>query len=314
MNSDNNQSEKKELRNLRRKFCQDFDIPIAVMDDPYYTYFYELYRKELKLDELQRIFDQAIVKHPTSQSLRDSWFNLKDKITEDIKQTKAFEDFQKQEFKFSYEHTKDLEKGNLYNENGLKYSIVSVDIRKANYTALKTFSKELVLGTDSFEELILKYTDLEYYQKSKIFRQLLFEPLNGKKQSQIQKNILSEVYGELKGSVDCLKARAVGSDELYFVFDRDVDLESKEKQIIELISQSKHKDILKVEAFRIDHIVRDCFVKTTTKGEKSLKHVPQIFYAQVFKHFHGLALEKRDLYFVFEKSVACFNQSIFDKE
>lgn len=301
-------------KNLRKKFCRDFDIPINIFSDPYYSYFYELYREYLKLDEKQRVFDQALTQLKDVEGLRKSWFELKDKIEADIKALPVYAEYEKTELKYPYTHIKNLEKGNLYNEEGVNLSIVSVDIVKANYTSLKTYSKELVFNSETYVDLVKKYTDLEYYQVSKIFRQLLFEPLNGKKQSQIQKNIMDQMLGSIKNEISPLKIRMVGSDELYLAFDRDIDLAKKEQEVRDLILKLPNHDIFKVEAFRISKVIKDCFIKETTKGEKTLKHVPMNFYAQVFKHFNKQPITEMDRVFIFEGEIATFNQSLFDKD
>jgi len=58
---------------------------------------------------------------------------------------------------------------------------ISIDIKQANFSSLKYYDKNIVLGCDTWEELLSKYTTHQYFLKSKIIRQIILSKLNSKK-------------------------------------------------------------------------------------------------------------------------------------
>jgi hypothetical protein len=78
---------------------------------------------------------------------------------------------------------------------------ISLDHVTANFNALKFYDPSIVLHCANWQELISKFTELEYFKRSKYFRQIVFGHLNPKKQAIISKFITSEVYRALSSKL-----------------------------------------------------------------------------------------------------------------
>lgn len=64
----------------------------------------------------------------------------------------------------------------------------------ANFNALKFYDPSIVLNSANWIEFVSKFTELEYFKRSKYFRQIVFGHLNPKKQATISKFITSEIF------------------------------------------------------------------------------------------------------------------------
>lgn len=299
---------------LRKKFVEDNSLPIRVYQSPYFEYFLELYKEQFNLEEKLKDFNKALNQFNGDQELlQKEWYRIKDAIENDIKSSEAYNKIKNGIP--NYSKINNLPNSNPFKETYVGYSVVSVDIKTANYSSLKYFDSKLVLDTKNYYELISKYTDLDYFKNSKIFRQLVFEPLQAKSQAMIQREMTDKITSHILKEEETIKfAHHVSSDELVLFFEKTSDLMSLEHSIKDIIQKHELSDYFKVEAFNIDVLINDCFIKTTGDGKKQLKNTPAIIYPQCFKKMNNLTIEENDLIF-YEPSVkqlAKFNKSIFE--
>ena len=278
---------------LRQKFVDDFRLPIKIIDSPYFEHFIDLYKDEFKIEEKLNKFITALDALGEVE-LKAQWYKIKDQIYSDISSLPKFKDLQETIFN---NKKSSFENGNPYNMDSIGKSCVSVDIITGNYTALKHFDSSLSLGTNNYKELISRYTPFEYFHDSKIFRQLIFEPLLAKKQGQIQKSIILETAEHLKTRLDFIKIRTVSNDELVLVF-KESNLKNLENQVRDALAEFSHNKLLKTEAFNVKHITKDYFYKENSDGSFLLRKAPGQLYAQLFKKVKGLPVTEEDLMFI----------------
>lgn len=279
---------------LRKKFVDDYRLPIKIMDEQFFNYFLNLYWDDFKIEQKATNFQKAV--DELGEKLQSEWFRIKDEIEKDISSQPKFEELRQLNIELK-PHS--IPNGNPYNQEDMKHICVSIDIRSANFNSLKLFDSSLVLGTGSFEELVGRYTDLQYFKESKIFRQLVFEPLLSKKQGQIQKKVIHETIAEIVGLITPLRIKTVSNDEIILLFDKKIETEeSLVLKMGEMIEKLTHKDILKAEVFTVHHLVAKYFYKRFIDGSILLRNVPGAVYAQCFKQAKGLPVSDNDLLFV----------------
>lgn len=288
---------------LRKKFVEDYSLPIRIYEDPYFQYFFDLYKNDFDLNNKLEEFLIA----SNSVDLKSEWFRIKDQIEKDIKENEKYTEFEK--LIVQYPETKVMN-GNPYNISSEPFSLVSVDIKTANFNSIREFDKSLVKNTDSYLEFISLYTNLSYFKNSKIFRQLIFEPIGAKKQGMIQKNITLQTIKELNLSNEI---RLVGNDEFTIRFEKTKDLVGLNEEISNLIKNTTYSKILKVESFNIVHLKDSYFYKHNHLNKKELKKVPKQIYAQCYKKMNNLPISENDLFFIDSetKLLASFKNSYF---
>lgn len=298
---------------MRQKFVDDYRLPIKIMESPYFEYYLKLYWDDFQLEQKAENFQKAVDK--LNGKVQGEWYRIKDTIEADVKSKPKF--LELSNTTFDNNNKLQLPNGNPYNQEDAKHICVSVDIRSANYNALKHFDKSLVLDTQDYNELISKYTDLDYFKESKIFRQLIFEPLLSKKQGQIQKQITLKSAQEIINFITPMKVKTVSNDELILLFSKETDtLQSVNDKMNKVMEKLTHQAILKHEVFEVVHLKEKYFFKKMSDGTFLLRKVPGQVYAQCFKKVKNLPIEEYDLFFIDGESgnIAKYLTPIFEEK
>lgn len=132
--------------------------------------------------------------------------------------------------------------------------LVSIDLVKGNYQALKYLDPKLVLGTQSYAELIGQFTDQPSLIKSKYFRQMVFGQLNPAVQGKVQRMMIEQVVSQVYQRYPELPIIHLTNDEV--VFDLSEFEESGRSDILgEILQVVGSVDYeLRVDQFRIEKI------------------------------------------------------------
>lgn len=298
--------------NLRKKFCDDFKLPIKIYSEPHFSYLCELYEDHLQIKEKENLFLETYAHFNNHrEKFIESWYSVKDAIFAKVSQVPAFQELIKADlnYQFKNEHSR----GNPYNHGTVNKLGVSIDIRKANYSALRYYNPEIMLNTNSFEEFVELFTPLKYFQEVKIFRQLLFEPLNAKRQNTIQKKLTDDLLTFIKedSSLESpIEIRTPSADEIILFFKGD-NLAEKEQMVQDVLNKYELSTLFKVEGFVIRHLIKDMFYKQKANGEIVLRNVPYYYYPQCYKKIQGMLVHDLDLEFYFEEELAKFKKPLF---
>ena len=167
---------------IRENFKRDYKLSCPVIDDD------DIFAKSLRIADLTSEwtdYHSMSLRHPDLNEYRKE---LRNKITQHISGVKGFSDIPIQPYNYTYTGSRTyLENGNT----GKK--LVSIDLVKGNYQSLKNVGSEYVLGTQTYEELISKFTDEKCMITSKFFRQMVFGLLRPDLQASVQRNLLGQL-------------------------------------------------------------------------------------------------------------------------
>ncbi len=269
----------------RKSFIKHFSLPITIWLLPYFLYFMELYDPWHSTKEKYEWFLTALtyVQLNGKISIDKYSFELADQIGNDILNTQGFKNFiadteckvKKKDFPNSF---------NIYLGLCINKVYISVDIVTANFNAINFFDPT-IFNADCWYELITKYTKLEYFIKSKQFRQIVFGRLKTgmKKISAVQKFLVYELYKQINPFVKVLGA---STDEIIIDSTMETcvdDVELISSKIL-LLPESMH-NIFKIVPFRLTSLSnRDGYIKKNLfTNELEIKGLNKDFYAQVFK-------------------------------
>ena len=164
---------------LKKRFCKDCNLPIVVFDNPY---FYErlcildsLYDCVAKFED----FCLELGNYTHDEAYLAEYNAVKDMIIEALKANVYFQEFNNAQFN---KPTVNVGKRNLYveqNDGGLFFSI---DMKKANFSALRHYNKEIFVGCETWEEFVGRFTSSKHMAKSKYIRQVVLGACNPKRQ------------------------------------------------------------------------------------------------------------------------------------
>ncbi len=297
---------------IKKRFVKDFSLPIQLIQDPYFDCFIDLYNDEygskLKLELLNEVL--------SSIKSQDLFFKESEKVANGfmnlISDSKAFQEFNSinvdQNFKIDFE----TPNKNIYTMENINKDFISIDLIKANFNIFKFFNLHSELNIDKYEDIIDKFSNFEYYKKSKYIRQVIFGNLNPKRQQRIQKYVSSKISEVLHENN--FKIVSASPDEVI------VENEKDYKKINEVLRANlpSNIDFFRVEHFFIESIGNQPFFAKKIFGENTektdFKGIPNFLMPQVYKKFKNLEVSEYDLMFYHEGFLAQFKETLFAPE
>ena len=165
----------------------------------------------------------------------------------------------------------------------------------------------------TYRELIDKFTDQEYFQQSKMFRQVVFGDLNPARQQRIQKYVIGQLCQKLLDN-GC-EISSASSDEIIV---KNKSSTSEVEQI--LATAPKELQFFRVEKFHFSRIGDDFdfFVKYTEQKDgsvkKEFKNSPGHLFPQIYKQHLKLELNQYDMLFYHDGYLAEFKEPVFKNE
>lgn len=318
------------LMSFRRRFVKDYNLPINIVDSPYFEYYMETYDWFPKKEYEELVIDIKSRFGGNVNLWLEEYAEMRDEIITTIENTDAYREFNSCDMK-KWEVPKEMKNFpdlNIYNQSSVGKIFISIDLKKANFQALKWVNPDIVLDSDTYEDLIDSWGyDSEYMRTSKYTRQVIFGKLNPKRTITVEKYIMSKVYDVvMTDKVNFINEYdatlvAFKSDELIFEVSAENPVIGSEplfkylKQIIkDKVGVDVHIDLFKVgriECKNSNDITVDCYIRTNLlTGEEKLKSASQIFYPQLYKIWKGMEIIDKDLVFMAEGQPAKFLNSL----
>ena len=302
-------------KQLRKRFLKDFNLSIQVIQDPYFTERLELCGATQDYNNLLEHIDTNY--SGSYRAFLDTYAQIRDEIVTSCYNSEAFKLFNNSDIKGENPL---IPQRNLYTEEQDGNSFVSVDLKKANFQALKYVNSEIVLNTDTYEGFIGKFTDSEYIKKSKYTRQVIFGKLNPKKTISIEKRIINKIYKTLNDKfnlTEYLEPYSMCTDEIiYKVKDNnnnvltDLLCDKSLMMMEQIIKDTLGFEVrLKLHQFKL--ATSEAKVNSFTKlnhvtNQVSYACIPSTYYPQIYKLINGLEVTKNDLVFYYEHELATF--------
>lgn len=312
-------------------FVKDNNLPMPISpmvnDESKFMYFCHLYEDMYQsfslLSEMNREIDNDF--NGNADAFLKYFYGVRDKMINDILGCEAYKNFINADmnmFPIS-ENLKYIPKGNVYNSENVGKIFLSIDLKSANFQALKFFDKSIVKNEDTYEEYLKHYTLSDYIAKSKYTRQVVFGKCNASRQIAIEKHLMSKFVDCFKYEDELLKLVRFNNDEVVFEVNwhnllSQIGLNTFKKlwqKQIEQASKDSGVDVsykfFKLEAVclhskkrdkdrNLTYVLRfDCF--DNYDGFKyEFKTLPSIYHAITYKLYEHLAQCKNDYYFEYE--------------
>lgn len=294
----------------RKKLVKDFKLPIPVVEDPHFFHYMALANDTHNTFDLYNLLTSEVRKHGSEEAFYKYSSDLLHKIESDIKATSAWADFSKEKIVNGLEQGGEWQRNKLYQPDFAGYDYVALDMKSANFQALKFIDKDLVLGFDTYDQLLSQYTDSEYIKINKAFRKALFGLLDSKKQAKIQKYLMFSLYRTLEVlGLDMSNLYGATSDEFIIRI-----VNGNEEDIArEALNRSVGDMDLVLEKFRLDqvHPVKKFFAKVYSDNSFQLKKVEGQFVPEVIRHMKNQKPNPNDRYFRIEGRVAFFEKPLY---
>lgn len=124
---------------LKKRFCKDYNIPITVFANPYF------YQRLETIDKVQpcihnfEMFCEEMEKYGNEQDYFENYNATKEKIINAIKENAEYNCFNYAQILSDIAYPKK----NLYSSGNDGCVFVSIDMRKANFSALQEWSPKI---------------------------------------------------------------------------------------------------------------------------------------------------------------------------
>ena len=309
---------------LAKRFVSDFDFPVSMVNDyRMFCYQLELYEPELKTLTRWKELQQMIKERFGGDT--DAFVEYYNKVRNDII-TKTYESAAYQEFnnmdmsRFAVKDRPQVSKNNVYNCENDGKMFLSVDLRRANFQALKYVNRRIVNGAQTYEEYVGQFTDLDYLKTSKYTRQVIFGQLNPSRHTTVEQYLINQVYKTML-TLDYLPFNAstglvsMSNDELVFIIDRLYNPKSYSECIVQDIKTKTGLDV-HVDAYELHgySLVSDSncthkefFIKKDIEtGREEFICMPLQFHMMGWKLYHKQQICPEDKLFIYENGICRF--------
>lgn len=296
---------------ILQRFCKDYALPITVFQQPYFGHFIEVLDPVLNTHEKLKLLQSALKELGTPDAFMSEGARISKAIITTINETPNFQKFKnmgKDDFT-----NPGINGVTVYHKDNQGIDFISIDLKKANFNSLQLLGVHDDLKIYQYEDLVGKFTDLEYFKKSKALRQVIFgdESMEPKKQQRLQKHVIYNLSQLLiKAGFDVLGASA---DEIVLKNCKDI------KKVQDVLSAAPQN----MQFFRVEHFTikglgeKPYFVKTVTdeSGEtkEEFKAVPSQYFAQAVRLHLGQPLQENDLVFSYEGITSRMLEPVFEE-
>ena len=303
------------LKQFRSKFVKDYQLPIQVVQSPYFEANLKLLEDDCQanlkyLDLLETVRDKF---GGNMQKFLEYRHSVEDQILGYILNSEAYKAFNGDKSTIPSEPPI-VGSPELYTKEQCGCFFVSYDMIKANFQALRYANPAIVKDCDTYEQFIEKFTDIEYFKHAKQLRQVLFGKLNGKRTSSIEKYISNLFAKELaKRHEGKMKLYSIKTDEIILKF------LGTEEEFKKLCVKNEEFNGFRFRVNKFKLVSKDFKRGNSDKnltayinedylngGKRTLHCVPDTYYPQVYKLLNGMELSDSDLVFYYDHELAKF--------
>lgn len=297
---------------LKERFCKDCNIPLKLFKEPYFTDRLQLYDSYYNTLDKWNIFVRELEKYRCEQDYLEEYNRVKDTAINDIKLSDGYNRFNEEDMgKYSVKY-KDLPSKDIYKPSNVGELFISIDMRKANFSALKFYDKSIFSNADTWEEFVGRYTENKHIVNSKYIRQVILGNCNPKRQVTYEKYLMGFVLEVL---IDELGYSAsdiafFSNDEIVINMGKYEDCINKQK-ILEMVVNVRFNIPFRIELFYLHKITGTNgyykeIVKNIIEREYEFKCLNNYTLPFVLRKFNGEEITENDKLFYHEGLLSKF--------
>ena len=301
-------------KKLRQRFVKDYNLPINVFDEELFNYYKELY-DFFPAETYQSLMANIVVNYDGNV---DKWLDycalVRDKAINTVIETPEYKTFNNSDLSV-YKLSKNIGEHSYYTEQTDGCRFISIDLKKANFQALKYVG---VIKDKTYDDFIGFFGGDDYIKGSKYLRQVIFGKMNPGRTVTVEKYIMEKIMAYADEVLPIgFELYSQNSDELVyklnsetFVGDINIICKVLEKVVLDKLNIEVRVEYVQVKKLPIVNVNDnniDAFVRTNLiTNESVLKKASTTFYPQIYKLWKGKEIEKRDLIFYDNDQLAMF--------
>lgn len=297
---------------LKERFCKDCNIPLRLFKEPYFTDRLQLYDSYYNTLDKWNIFVRELEKYKCEQYYLEEYNRVKDAAINDIKLSDGYNRFNEEDMgKYSVKY-KDLPSKDIYKPSNVGKLFISIDMSKANFSALKFYDKSIFSNADTWEEFVGRYTENKHIVNSKYIRQVILGNCNPKRQVTYEKYLMGLVLEVLIDELGYFASDIAffSNDEIVINMGKYEDCINKQK-ILEMVVNVRFNIPFKIELFYLHKITGTNgyykeIVKNIIEREYEFKCLNNYTLPFVLRKFNGEEITENDKVFYHEGLLSKF--------
>ena len=299
---------------LKKRFCKDCNLPINLFDEPYFTQ--RLKALDVQFDCIKKFntFCADLEKYDTEQEYFEYYNTVKDSVINMIKDNTEYMKFLNDDFADVRVVTKNITLGNknLYIEGNQDKTFISIDMKKANFSALRHYSPAIFKNVETWEQYIGFFTPSEHIRNSKYIRQVILGACNPKRQITYERYLMTMLYLHIKNELDGkVSFYSLGNDEI-IISVAGTSVSAKEIKAAIATCPQKIGELVRFEMFDLQKVGDYGWMKVIYDEPERVefKTINADIYHQIVKHYWNMPITEDDLVFRYNGVLARFLEGV----
>lgn len=186
---------------LVKRFVSDYKLPIPLFSKRWedFEYFLTLYEGEFEAySKWRKLYDLIQERYGGMPGkFVEDFYKRREEVVQFFHNNPAQKEFVEMDMnQFAIKDRPNVTSKNIYNGNGVGKVFISIDLKKANFQAMRFVNPALVDNAKTYDEFISKFADFDYFRESKYLRQVVFGQSNPKRQITVEAYLIHKVWGE----------------------------------------------------------------------------------------------------------------------
>lgn len=294
---------------IKERFCKDCNIPIKLYREPYFMERLQLYDSFFDTLSKWEVFKKELENYNCEQDYFEEYNQVKDKAILEIKESNAYQKFGQEDMKQFEIKNVGLTAKDIFKTINDNKTFLSIDIKKANFSALYHYNPEIFKKAASWETFIERFTKNQHIIQSKYIRQVILGNCNPKRHITYEKYLMDDILTEILGIISKEQVAFFSNDEI--IIDLSELEHLKQNQIYSQIKKAADKKEipLRVEYFTLHKIKgTNGYYKSIHKEEGGFqiefKCIDNYIYPFILRKFLNQEITENDKVFSYEGYLA----------
>ena len=237
---------------LKKRFCKDTNIPINLFQEPYFSERLKLYDNVFNSLKKWETFIHSLSIYNNEEEYLNYYNHIKDKIINDIQSKSDYIKFNEENMNNFKIYSK-ITSNNIFNSQNNNKIFISIDMNKANFSALHNYNSNIFNNKNSWEEYVSNFTNNEHIINSKYIRQVVLGNCNPKRCITYEKYLMSKFLNIISKYIDKELFVSFSNDEI--IININLFYNEQKNIINNLIDDIKNFNVpLSIEVFKLHKI------------------------------------------------------------
>ena len=317
---------------LIQRFVKDYNLPINIFDEELFSYYMTTY-KNFPTETWFKLVEKIKNEYGGNvEAWLDYCANVRDTAINTLLEHPVYKTFNQTSLE-QYAIKAPCGRSSCFTEacDGSKF--ISIDLRKANFQALKAVG---VIKDNTYEDFIKSMGGDDYIADSKYLRQVIFGKLNPSRQITVERYLTYQVWKNLpkigfEWWNDSYDLFSFDNDEIIYrlkdgktptqaPFEGDMGdlcklVQSMVKTLLGIDVRVEYFEIKDLKIYNVTDDKVDAYERhNLVTDERKLKKASTTFYPQIYKLWKGQKITPKDKLFFFENQICTFKNSLKRKK